>query len=69
MFTILQFYVSITSHVSGTGLECYYCYGHSGTEKDECDSDITGEPVYCQMHDPKFPHYGDVCSIGHTGYI
>ena len=48
-------------------LRCYYCYGHAGTEHDNCDVDVYGDEVSCQMHDPREPNYGDVCFIGHTG--
>ena len=50
-------------------LECYYCYGHAGTEHDNCDEDIPGDKVVCQMHDPRQPNYGDACFIGHTGWL
>ena len=50
-------------------LECYYCFGHAGTEHDDCDVDEYGEKVVCQMHDPREPNYGDVCFVGHTGLI
>ena len=50
-------------------MECYYCFGHAGTEHDDCDVDEYGEKVVCQMHDPREPNYGDVCFVGHTGLI
>lgn len=67
MFIGCKYHAYLTPFVSGTGLECYYCYRHAGTERDECDVDIFGETVECQMQDPKLPHFGDVCSVGHTG--
>ena len=53
--------------IEGTGLECYYCYGHAGTEHDDCDSDIFGKKIECQMQNPELPYFGDVCAVGHTG--
>lgn len=50
-------------------IECYYCFGHAGTQHDDCDDDFFGDKITCQMHDRQLPNYGDVCYVGHTGCI
>ena len=51
----------------GSVLECYYCESDGGEEGDKCDSEIHGEIINCQIDSPEYPHYGDVCAVGHTG--
>ena len=51
-------------NATGTGLECYYC---DESNSEMCNSNEAGEIVKCQMAAPEGPHYGDSCSVGHTG--
>ena len=51
----------------GTGLKCHYCFGHGGTEHDDCDAEMYGPAVECQMQNPTLPYFGDVCLVAHTG--
>ena len=53
--------------ILGLGLKCYYCESDGGEEGDKCDDEIHGEIISCQIDSPEFPHYGDVCAVGHTG--
>ena len=45
-------------------LECYYC---GRDNPGECNGDVPGEEIHCQMLHPEEPHYGDSCFVGHSG--
>ena len=49
-----------------TDLECYYC-GHD--DPGECNEEVPGEEIHCQMSNPEEPHYGDSCFVGHSGKL
>ena len=50
-------------YVTDSVLKCYYCEEISGN----CNAENYGKLVQCQMKNPLEPHYGDYCSVGHTG--
>ena len=47
------------------GLECYFC----GHEEEECNAEVHGTEVRCQMDDPENHNYGDSCYVGHSGTV
>ena len=50
-------------------MKCHYCFGHGGTEHDDCNAEMYGPAVECQMQNPTLPYFGDVCLVAHTGKI
>ena len=51
--------------LTGSGRQCYFCDETS----NDCNADIFGVKVHCQLENSSGPHYGDVCIVGHTGKI
>ena len=61
--------ILVASPLLDNGLECFYCQANGGEEGDKCSSDAFGVPVPCQISDSQADHYGDVCAVGHTGWL
>ena len=59
-----MFKKNIHFYITGAGRKCYYC-GHE--ESEECNDDVPGKEVTCQMSDPEQDYFGDVCYVGHDG--
>ena len=55
--------ITINTFLTGPGIDCYYC----GHEEDDCNADMPGVKVQCQMDDPEGHNYGNVCFVGHSG--
>ena len=47
------------------GIKCYYCRHLEG----DCNANIAGEIVECQMSNPRENLYGDACFVGYSGNI
>ena len=56
--------IIIKSFVLG-GIKCYYCKHLEG----DCNANIAGEIVECQMNDPRENYHGDACFVGYSGNI
>ena len=48
--------ITINTFLTGPGIDCYYC----GHEEDDCNADMPGVKVQCQMDDPEGHNYGNV---------
>merc|ERR1712018_1053550 len=45
-----------------SGIKCYYCKHLEG----DCNVNIAGEIVECQMNSPRENHHGDACFVGYS---
>ena len=58
--------LKVSVFIIGNILECYYC---RYDEEGDCNADMDGIEVQCQMNNPEEHHYGDACYVGHSGNI
>ena len=46
-------------------IKCYYCKHLEG----DCNENMAGEIVECQMSNPRENYYGDACFVGYSGIV